>query len=817
MDVEQPDTEIEDCNGDSTCPLCKGPLGHLFWPHVRVPFTDGTVKLCHLHCVRQLAAGNPVLDGPEGDGLEIEEAFMQDLLGVIKYSPQLDYRNPLLRLCYEEQNLEAIAASGKRPSWPPVSLPPPPPAAFAFEGLIELRISGCSALKVLPPEIGRFHGVKNLVLISNGLVQLPEEIAGMSILQQLFVNGNFLRSVPDAVGKMPSLREVTVDANLLEVLPDFASPNLKLLTASGNKLKELPSVAGRMERLEIHGNWISSLSGLVSSQLRPRWDYMICLKVMGNRLRTLPPELSKMYWLRMLMVSNNQLEVLPEAVARFRWLEWCFAYENQLQDLPAGLLTGSRYLERVLLEGNPLEASCVERLLSSMQKSTATTVGLDISQVAAVTTALPPAVAVGRLLHVDGEGQYTLKLIRASQIRREPGVLAAGQPGCPPTPDDAPAKLLIVALAASQGEPEWMGLLRRLFEQKTVQRFPSPPTSLTEALKAVDNSDPEASMAELWMGCRRQPPMDLQEPLPLGDFDVLSGIDHRMRWYSEDAPALSSALQKVCAPYQRVLFVGASMGGFGSLRHGGRLADAVLAFSPQASLSGAALRPPAESVEALNSLAEQLFESINLASSRGALVNLHCAADDHLLHAMTMPSALELTVHPLLPRKPFARLLDRAGLLLCIVADTVARLLQAPPRLPDDPRGGLEVNNGTTKVACWRAAGSLLRFSADVVDLAGLFFGPGAPPMPRPGDWFCQRCTKRNMSSSFFCYNCGIEEEGTAVCSAGAAVIPGGHNYPRVGDWGCGACGQAQCSYQDTCSRCGSAKVGGHEHTVIVS
>jgi len=340
----------------------------------------------------------------------------------------------------------------------------------------------------------------------------------------------------------------------------------------------------------------------------------------------------------------------------------------------------------------------------------------------------------------------------------------------------------------------------------------------------VDRSSPEACLARLWAGCQRDTgkaarrPAEAGEVVPLGDFDVLSVVDHRMRWYSEDVPAFSKALEGVCQRYRHVLFVGASMGGFGALLHGGRLAGAVLAFSPQADLVEATLRPPAPDVAALTGLADRLFESIETASGRGALVEVHCAADEHLLHALSMPLRhVDLTVHPLLPRKPFARLLDRARLLLPIISDTVGRLLQETGPEAVAARAERAARAGSAEhrvaVACWSADGSLERHRAEPFELLRLFFGPGAPHMPRPGDWFCPRCNCRNMSSHFFCWTCGIDPEAQ-VAAAGTACIPGGQNYPQPGDWGCGYCGQALCGYHDRCHRCGTAKWS-HEKTVV--
>ncbi|CAE8677845.1 unnamed protein product, partial [Polarella glacialis] len=242
--------------------------------------------------------------------------------------------------------------------------------------------------------------------------------------------------------------------------------------------------------------------------------------------------------------------------------------------------------------------------------------------------------------------------------------------------------------------------------------------------------------------------------------------------------------------------VGASMGGFGALLHGGDLAGSILAFSPQANLLEASLRPTAASPEALRQMSENMFASIRAASKRGARVEVHCAADEHFLHAMSMPlEHVSLVVHTLLPRKPFARLLDKAQQLLPIFGDAVYRLLR------DQPAPAM------IRVGCWQRGGDLKRYVAEKGQLLSLLFGPASAELPRPADWFCGTCFRRNMTSHFLCWNCKDGGEFTSpITQAGAARIPDGSCYPRAGDWGCRRCGTAMCAYQWNCTGCGVSK-----------
>mmetsp|Transcript_149212 Transcript_149212/g.387987 ORF Transcript_149212/g.387987 Transcript_149212/m.387987 type:complete len:923 (+) Transcript_149212:48-2816(+) len=862
-DHRAPDANVE------RCPLCCYYFGNCYWPFIRVPWRgrpDGERsgecwRLCHLDCVRKLLFdSNDFGRGLSADA--IETGFVQDLTKVLEWSPQLYRKAPHLRVCFEEQRLSR-AAQGEPLPWPPPASPAPPLAAFSFEGLVEIRISACPALRKLPPEIGRIKGVKTLVMISTGLVELAAEVGQLHELEHLFLNGNFLRSLPASVGALPNLTELCLDANRVEYIPPLQSPYLKLITAPANHLTSLPPVASEcIERIEAHGNALSS--AVLPAALPchpPQWDKIVSLKLMGNQIRELPAELANMSRLRIAMFSSNRLRELPACVASLGWLEWLFAYDNDLHDLPEGLLKGHRWLERVLLEGNPLSATATARLISNVREGgniKLRALGLDEAQVRTCAEAaagacdvgawqvLPPCISVGKVVHVSGSGQYWMKLTRSSQLRRLENTPAVGEPGGPVSPSTSPARFLVVAFSASQGEPEWLGLLRRLWAQGQVRQGRCPNRgSLEDFFRSKDASSVEACTAALWSSCLRgqgaapagvgmatstdglasTPPLGLHSPSvdegdgavnELADFDVLSVVDHRMRWYSEDAASFSHTLREVARPYQQTLCLGASMGGFGALLHGGQIADVVVAFSPQANLLEACLRPPGVDPAALEALANSMFDSVRGAAARGARITVHTAADEHLLHALALPQeAVQITVHPLLPRKPFARLLDRAGVLMPIVCEAVAELLQRTSSVPlvGAARDGVA---DRFCVASWLAGGGCERYSAPPEKVLNLFFGPGAHP-PRPGDWFCSKCHRRNMSAHFFCWSCGPQAPGANLLDVQACRIPGGQNFPRKGDWGCGNCGQAHCSYQLSCDRCGLAKEGGHPKTVIVS
>lgn len=701
----------------------------------------------------------------------------------------------------------------------------PPRMTWMMEGIEQIDIVSCS-LQIVPSEVGRLKSLKSLVLISCELRSLPAEVGDLIHLAQVFLNGNFLERLPLCFGALPGLTEVCLDANLLKVLPPFATTKMKLFTAPCNQLTKPPLFAGSgaLERLELHGN---DLSELDDGKRVNGGTYLSSLKVMGNRLRILSPQLiSQTRWLCYLSLGDNLLRSLPQEVAALTRLEVLMVYNNNLSTLPSGILTGSKRLKQVLLEGNPLSSDALEALMREIPRSTVSTLALDEFQADMLLASRDPnlrlgvlaaCVTVGNLVRFWSQcrssGMY-LKLTRASQLRRKDGVAVAGSPGGPPRAADAPTKVLVVAFAASQGEPEWLGLLRDIagpgHAAMAARRYPSPEESLAVHLgeSMAARGDPRfASMWEKASDADMEPDrFDVDLAAEIFDFDILCVCDARMRWYCEDSAALQQTLKGVCERYEKTLFIGASMGGYGALLHGGHLADMVVAFGPQALLQTATLRPCAPTVDDLKKMHEHVTSSVLAARRRGARVEVHAAADTHLEHAMSLPlDHLALTVHPLCPRTPFARLLDRVGVLWPVVATAVASLQGSAPQ-PAASQLAPSMR-ARVSVARWRTDGCQ-RHGCSREDALEFFFGDGAPNLPRPGDWFCARCSNRSQKAQFCCTTCGKQcrtNEEWAVVPTVADLdtrrVPH-QGYPHRGDWGCGVCGKANLSRDKRCS-CG--------------
>eukprot|EP00929_Paragymnodinium_shiwhaense_P001684 TRINITY_DN10191_c0_g1_i2.p1 TRINITY_DN10191_c0_g1~~TRINITY_DN10191_c0_g1_i2.p1 ORF type:complete len:660 (-),score=121.17 TRINITY_DN10191_c0_g1_i2:247-2226(-) len=659
-----------------------------------------------------------------------------------------------------------------------------------------------------------------MVCISTNLKTLPASMGRLTDLTYIFANNNFLETIPAAVAALPSLTQLCLDCNRITHVPPVLSKRLELFTGAGNKLVEFPSLSGNVDRIEIYGNQLTCCKPRVPHQIE--WTKMLVLKVMGNKLRDLPAELGLMTSMRNMVISCNELTELPDVFGSLLKLEWFVAYGNRLEVLPENMLTASKILELCLLESNPLKASTIAKALNDVYQGSVKCLGLDEEQMARFTAVatdeekkwIPRALVTGSIC--GSIPNYYAKLMRASQLRKK-GREARSLLNPPTTP---PAPMLVVAFTASQAEPEWLGLLRRLLENPWLAPLPEHEAPLDAGVTDFDQL-----MGMFWNQLARTSTAnggwaEKDDGKPAGehelkaDFDVLSLVDHGMGWYMQDYENLQRALTGVCSSYEKVIFLGASMGGFGALVHCGNIADGVMAFGPQSRLHESILRPTAADTAELEGITRRCNESIQQARSRGAIVEIQTAADGHLIHSIDLPLAdLAVTVHPLCPRKPFARILDRGGVLMPILRDLVLRVMQKPKltSVPDVPSHGPPK---TVSIAKWGVFGHMGRVPADLALMMNLFFAPGRPNMPRMGDWFCPTCKWRNIGSFFWCQYC--KKWDVHLASPGVRRVSDGCEFPRAGDWGCGRCSQANAGCQKWCQNCKAGLDEAFPHHIVV-
>jgi len=252
-----------------------------------------------------------------------------------------------------------------------------------------------------------------------------------------------------------------MESNRLTALPDKMPPWLECLHFAGNRVEQFPECVGRdnvqIHDILAHANRLTYIPDVFGKLERLRH-----LVLHGNRIRHVPESLGQAKTMETLMLADNLLESLPESVGDLTQLQWLYLYNNRLTTLPKKLMWRAKCLYRVSVEGNPLSDDTLVEFLHNVPYRMRV-VGIDSTQASSwharvkelgeSDDELGARVMVGHMLGWDG---LYAKLCRASQLVWE------GSKTRPVTCDDIlakPSELLVVAFSASQGEPEWLGVL----------------------------------------------------------------------------------------------------------------------------------------------------------------------------------------------------------------------------------------------------------------------------------------------------------------------------------------------------------------------
>lgn len=648
-----------------------------------------------------------------------------------------------------------------RPMVPMVKIPS---CILSMRGLRCLDFTG-HPVEALPPEIGELTSLTRLVVVSSNLTALPEELCKLLHLEQLVVSCCPIRRLPEDLCNLVRLWDFYFDGNQLVEMPQKFPPLLNGIKVSGNLLKQLPDAVGTcrdVKSVRAYANQLSSLPESICNL-----SYATEMSLQGNRLEYLPAALGSLQQLQYLSLHDNNLRALPASVVQLQELQWLYLYNNKLQDLPKGI-GRLRRLERLLVEANPLSKATLADLATGPPLRL---LGLDAAQ--AARHPAPPWASVGWMMPW---GKLYAKLQPASQLKRKAGVEPI-QGAQPPEHND----VLVVSFAASQAEPEWLGVLSQVhagqisiaeaeaqISMENVGTF----SSLFRTLhgeKSLEN-DSEHLASTAWL---LAPPYNSRSNGEvLGDFDVLSLCDTAAQWYADaterEQLKLESKLQKFVKDYRRVVFLGVSMGGFAALSNS-HLASSVLVFGPQTDLTISHLRPGFDP-EHLSRMYENLRKNVRAAVSSGVHFQYHVGIEEHLAYARRLPlPRSSIFIHPIEGR--IARLLERVGILWPLLVRTLAQeqriargAVAAADSLPKDPapEGDYAWDLNDTEenlvLGMWGRGGKLTTCRIAAKQLCRLCCFP-----PRAHDWFCSGCLAHNVSKANQCRSCGDQSAPVAT------------------------------------------------------
>jgi Leucine-rich repeat (LRR) protein len=221
-------------------------------------------------------------------------------------------------------------------------------------------------LTVLDDDIGRLNLLEYLSLAGNFLTTLPETISTLGALNTLNLSKNDIGIIPEAVGKLPMLMhldltqnsvvEIPITLTSLNSLSSFKIMQNKLMSLAlplksahadacplgdlytittldlaNNMLSEIPPPMRGLTMLReliISNNRFVNLS-LVS------WNTLEVLQASGNRLRSLPADMSPLKSLEILDLSFNSFEKMPPGICFLGNLKTLLMRKNFIEAVPA--------------------------------------------------------------------------------------------------------------------------------------------------------------------------------------------------------------------------------------------------------------------------------------------------------------------------------------------------------------------------------------------------------------------------------------------------------------------------------------------------
>ncbi len=193
------------------------------------------------------------------------------------------------------------------------------------------------SLKAVPPEIGLFSHLVELLLSKNQLTSLPDSIGDLHALRDLQVDDNQLASLPDSIGSLQALINLKIDKNKITTLPDSIG-NLRALTdlqVADNQLTHLPVSIGLLQALvylEVDKNHLTSLPESIGNL-----QALTNLRGNNNQLAALPESIGNLHALTELSFDKNFMTSLPESIGNLQLLtELCFD-KNRLTTLPESI------------------------------------------------------------------------------------------------------------------------------------------------------------------------------------------------------------------------------------------------------------------------------------------------------------------------------------------------------------------------------------------------------------------------------------------------------------------------------------------------
>ncbi|KAL9956290.1 hypothetical protein ACROYT_G037750 [Oculina patagonica] len=222
-----------------------------------------------------------------------------------------------------------------------------------LNGEINLELSSLD-LDTLPCEIlsETLRHVTALNLDYNDLKFLPKEISVLCSLKVLSATGNQLQELPDTMQELGNLESLHLNENSLRELPMFLSrfQHLKILDAIGNEIESWGEGLGEsLLELRLDENNLSKLPSSFSCMKNLK-----VLELGDNNITSLPEDVGLLSKLEIFNLSHNKLSHLPASVGELPSLKIFDLSGNNIENLPEKFQS-AEVIENIFVDKNYLK------------------------------------------------------------------------------------------------------------------------------------------------------------------------------------------------------------------------------------------------------------------------------------------------------------------------------------------------------------------------------------------------------------------------------------------------------------------------------
>ena len=224
-----------------------------------------------------------------------------------------------------------------------------------LENLEILVIANCN-LKKFPDNVLQLKELRCLVLDNNPLGPVNFEIPQSNSLQSISLRGCF---IPEMFApQLSSLRHIDIRSNSIQAFPVYLSRKINVLKLSGNKIDTVPeeiSLLQNLTDLKVSSCGIKQFPRAVLTL-----KTLQSLDISNNLIRNIPEDILKLK-LRKLCIGGNPLDEFPTFIDELSDLEEIGLSSSFLEKIP--YVTGKLKLKKLKVNDN-----CIEEFPESLSQ-----------------------------------------------------------------------------------------------------------------------------------------------------------------------------------------------------------------------------------------------------------------------------------------------------------------------------------------------------------------------------------------------------------------------------------------------------------------